>query len=1022
MSLRVDAHQWPAISALLDEALALAPGERDTFVQSLSGEHAQYRDTLRALLAQAAGVETEDFLATLPRFTRIGGGVEPGQPSPLAELAAGEAIGPYRLLSELGTGGMGAVWLAERSDGTLKRKVALKLPRLVWARGLAERMARERDILASLEHPHIARLYDAGVDQHGRPYLALEYVEGQPIDAYARERSLPVRQKLDLLLQVCGAVAFAHSRLVVHRDLKPSNILVTQDGQVRLLDFGIAKLMEGDRTQETQLTQLAGRALTLDYASPEQIKGEPIGTTSDVYSLGVVSYELLTGAKPYKLKRGSAAELEEAIATADPPKASDAATALSDQKALKGDLDAILNKALKKAAGERYPTVDALAQDVQRHVNNEPVTAQPDSVGYRLSKLLARYRWQAIVGLAASATVFGAAGVALFQAQQAARERNIAQQANARAQQSQKAAEQQANMAREERNAALAAGERAEAAAQAQAHAAAEATRQAGVAARQTRLAEAEAERARIGGQQAEAVRDYLIGLFRSARDTQPDALKAQQTTALELIDRGVVQIDQLQKLEPEARLALLRAFSDVYLVNGRPDRGVDVARRVVAQSTEFYGSTALSTLHARAQLAHALGQMGSREEAVQEIESVLPILRANHPDEMAFALALRTSAGILQIVNPALALARIEEAVTQLRAQVARTTDSQERSRREESYAAALSSLGVMQQTGGKLRESVESLQAAIRLYDRLYGDRSTAVVSARSRLLYSLTVIGRIEEVLAESPKVIAGAAEQQSAPLIVPQARLYYGRALVLQGRFNDGRKQMELALSERSRFSVLTTAPRLDTFQGQVALIRVEQDADAAGIAELERLLAANAGVPATRLSWHAALMRAYRQSGQLTQALRHEAAARAIASSVSAFGDMRLQFASAAAPLYAVIDDGAARLNETLIALERMEQAAASDFERTRARLPRAQALLLANRSTEAAELLRPLVIGEPAAIDLIESRLLRQQTYAAASQALRGRDDTLADRCARRAAALRSEMQIEPTGPSEAAR
>lgn len=164
------------------------------------------------------------------------------------------------------------------------------------------------------------------------------------------------------------------------------------------------------------------------------------------------------------------------------------------------------------------------------------------------------------------------------------------------------------------------------------------------------------------------------------------------------------------------------------------------------------------------------------------------------------------------------------------------------------------------------------------------------------------------------------------------------------------------------------------------------------------------------------------MRAYRQSGQLTQALRHEAAARAIASSVSAFGDMRLQFASAAAPLYAVIDDGAARLNETLIALERMEQAAASDFERTRARLPRAQALLLANRSTEAAELLWPLVIGEPAAIDLIESRLLRQQTYAAASQALRGRDDTLADRCARRAAALRSEMQIEPTGPSEAAR
>ena len=327
---------WPAVSALLDEALALPEAERDTFVQSLVGERAQFRDTLRELLSRASGVETDEFLATLPRLTRV------AERGPLTELAAGETIGPYRLLSELGTGGMGAVWLAERSDGALKRKVALKLPRLVWARGLAERMARERDILASLEHPHIAHLYDAGVDQHGRPYLALEYVEGVPIDAYARERSLPVRHKLDLLLQVCGAVAFAHSRLVVHRDLKPSNILVTADGQVRLLDFGIAKLMEGDRTQETQLTQLAGRALTLDYASPEQINGEPIGTASDVYSLGVVAYELLTGAKPYKLKRGSAAELEEAIATADPPTASEAATEPQAKKALKGDLDAIL--------------------------------------------------------------------------------------------------------------------------------------------------------------------------------------------------------------------------------------------------------------------------------------------------------------------------------------------------------------------------------------------------------------------------------------------------------------------------------------------------------------------------------------------------------------------------------------------------------------------------------------------------------------------------------------------------------
>ena len=397
------AEQWPAVNALLDEALVLAPAERDAFVQQLDGDRAQYRDTLRALLAQAGSVETDQYLATLPRFTQV------ATSGPLADLAAGEAVGPYRLLAELGVGGMGAVWLAERADGSLKRKVALKLPRLVWARGLAERMARERDILASLEHPHIARLYDAGVDQHGRPYLALEYVEGQPIDVYAKEHGLPVKDRLHLLLQVCSAVAFAHSRLVVHRDLKPSNILVTADSQVRLLDFGIAKLMEGDSAKETRLTQLAGRALTLDYASPEQIKGEPIGTASDVYSLGVVAYELLSGAKPYKLKRGSAAELEEAIATVEPSKVSEAATEPQARKALKGDLDAILNKALKKAAAERYATIDALALDLKRHNDGEAVEAVPDSLVYRARKLVVRRKLETAIVVGAFVALIGGA-------------------------------------------------------------------------------------------------------------------------------------------------------------------------------------------------------------------------------------------------------------------------------------------------------------------------------------------------------------------------------------------------------------------------------------------------------------------------------------------------------------------------------------------------------------------------------------------------------------------------------------
>jgi tetratricopeptide (TPR) repeat protein len=311
---------------------------------------------------------------------------------------------------------MGEVWLAERADGQLTRQVALKLPRLVWGGALVERLGRERNILASLEHPNITRLYDAGVDSQGRPWLAMEYVEGQAICVYCRERALPLRQRLALLLQVCAAVAHAHARLVVHRDLKPANILVTADGQVRLLDFGIAKLMEGDRTEETALTRLSGRALTLDYASPEQIRGDPLGTASDVYSLGVVAYELLTGARPYRLKRGSAAELEEVIVSADAPLASHAAREPVLKKQLRGDLDAILQQALRKDPAQRYAGIEPFARDIEQHMTGLPVSARPDRRLYRLKKFVLR-NWLAVgIASAFAVTVVAGAGVALWQA------------------------------------------------------------------------------------------------------------------------------------------------------------------------------------------------------------------------------------------------------------------------------------------------------------------------------------------------------------------------------------------------------------------------------------------------------------------------------------------------------------------------------------------------------------------------------------------------------------------------------
>jgi len=417
-----EAH-WPAISALLDEALGLPAPERTSWLEGLTGERAAHREALRALLGHQAQVETDDFLNALPQMNTA------TSAPPLGRLAAGSSVGAYRLIAETGEGGMGTVWLAERADGLMNRRVALKLPHMVWGDSFAERLAREREILATLEHEHIARLYDAGIDAHGRPFLAMEYVDGEPIDAYCRTHALAVRERIALLLQVMAAVSHAHSRLVVHRDLKPSNILVTREAKVKLLDFGIAKLLEGDSTRRTALTELWGRALTLDYASPEQIRGDPLSTASDVYSLGVVMFELLTGARPYRLRRGSAAELEDAIAHADAPRASSVATESDAIKALRGDLDAILDKALRKQIADRYQNVESLTDDLTRYLDNVPVRARPQRRWYLARRYAARHRTAVVAATVIVLALGVGLGVSLWQADAARRSERIAMQA-----------------------------------------------------------------------------------------------------------------------------------------------------------------------------------------------------------------------------------------------------------------------------------------------------------------------------------------------------------------------------------------------------------------------------------------------------------------------------------------------------------------------------------------------------------------------------------------------------------------
>ena len=439
--MRVSIHDWPTVSKLLDEALDLPRENRDTWLGQLSAEHAHYTALLRELLDNHARAETKDFLGTLPKLTEAA--------NPASELqdavVPGErvTVGPYRLLRELGRGGMGAVWLAERIDGLVKRLFALKLPHpALFNRHLAERFARERDILAGLTHPNIARLYDAGVTDDGQAFLALEYVEGVPITDNCDGKRLNIRKRLELFLQVLNAVQYAHSHLVVHRDLKPSNILVSAEGQVQLLDFGIAKLLTEGGAEETELTRVGGRALTPDYAAPEQFSGQPVSTASDVYSLGVVLYELLTGERPYKPKRNSPGALEEAILAANPRSPSHVVTdpAKAEQRGstpkklahtLAGDLDTIILKALKKLPAERYPTVNAFADDLMHYLRGEVVQAQPDSKWYRSKKFVARNK--VVVGSAAAIMVAlaGGLGAALWEAQVAREQAQRAEQVKA---------------------------------------------------------------------------------------------------------------------------------------------------------------------------------------------------------------------------------------------------------------------------------------------------------------------------------------------------------------------------------------------------------------------------------------------------------------------------------------------------------------------------------------------------------------------------------------------------------------
>jgi serine/threonine-protein kinase len=430
--------RWRQADELLAAALERPPAERRAFVQAASADSAAVDMVLKLLSLE------EHTPAFLDRGAMDQAMSFLPAPEPLAaRVAAGDRLGAYRLIQEIGRGGMSVVFLAERDDGRFQKRVAIKVlpvrPYLVPEHFRA-RFQGEREILAQLEHPAIARLLDGGETDSGEPYLVMEYVEGQPIDGYCDGRRLSVDDRIALFVKVGEAVAYAHQNLVVHRDIKPSNVLVTGAGEAKLLDFGIAKVLSdgGDASFQTMTGE---RVMTPAYASPEQVRGDPIRTVSDVYSLGVLLHHLLTGALPYK---AGALPHEMAAAILDQEPARPSAGALGAEVAaarasepqrlrarLRGDLDAIVGKALRKAPERRYPSVEALLDDLRRHLAGTAVSARADDRAYRLGRL-ARRNWPALAAVSALLLVGG--GLAAFHARRIQSERDVARRQAATAQ------------------------------------------------------------------------------------------------------------------------------------------------------------------------------------------------------------------------------------------------------------------------------------------------------------------------------------------------------------------------------------------------------------------------------------------------------------------------------------------------------------------------------------------------------------------------------------------------------------
>jgi eukaryotic-like serine/threonine-protein kinase len=711
----IDPQRWREVDEVFAKALDCPPVERPALLdRACAGRPALRREVERLLAADEEGA---GFLES-----------PPGELLALAldDGEEGGTLGPYRLLRRIGSGGMGTVYLARRDDGHYRRDVAVKVLRS----GLASTEARhrflaERQILARLEHPNIARLYDGGCTADGRPYLVMELVAGMPVDEYCDRHRLTVDQRLLLFRKICAAVQHAHQNLLVHRDLKPGNILITAEGEPKLLDFGIAKRLApeaGEALEALQETRHGMRMLTPGYASPEQVKGEAITTASDVYALGVILYELLAGRRPYRVQAELPYELERAICEQEPERPSLALfqagppgveEIAQDRRArpqalshrLRGDLDNVVFMALRKDPRARYGSAAQLAEDLEKHLQDLPVAARPDTLRYRARKLVRRHR--TAVGVTAAVVLLVAASVAglIGQGRQLARERDKARYALS-----------------------------------------------------------------------------FLVDVFKQA---DPYQAKGERLTAREILDQGAERISRELAGEPDVQAAVMDAIGEVDLGLGRNDQAGPLLERALALRRRIFGFGSLPVAESLEHVAELRLQRSDRPGAESRLREALTIRRRRQGEgDIAVAKTMNLLGGALVEKGVSPAAAPEIEALHREALAIAVAVEGPNGL----TVAETLLGLSELQQALGSYGEAERLFRQGLAVERRALGDRAPRLWRDQTDLGDVLIDAGKLKEAEALLRKCLSvqqKILDREHPDLVITMVNL--AQAVHRQGRY-------------------------------------------------------------------------------------------------------------------------------------------------------------------------------------------------------------------------------------------